>query len=164
MAFRPATAMAVVIVALALLSVTSAHFCGDDNCFEILKVTRKATKQQIKRSYRKLSQIMHPDKRLGVPNAAEEFHSIGTAYETLVDDNKRRTYEDFLDNPLKYPEFIKEKFYYAPKSDAAVVLVVLIGLFTGLHWLHMNHNYSVTRERLRESMEFKREVTRLVKT
>lgn len=164
MAFRPAAATAAILVVLALVSASAGHFCGDDNCFEILKVTRKATKQQIRRSYRKLSQTLHPDKRIGVANAAAEFRAIGTAYETLINDEKRRTYEDFLDNPLKYPEFIKEKFYYAPKSNTGTVLVALIGLLTVAHWVHMNHSYNVTRERLRESMEFKREVSRLVKT
>lgn len=152
------------VLLLAIIGCSLAHFCGDDNCFEVLKLTRKATKAEIRRRYRKLSQTMHPDKRPGVESAAAEFRAIGTAYETLIDDEKRAKYEDFLDNPLKYPEFLKEKYYYAPKTNATFVFVVLIGVMTLVHWLHMNNSYKMTKERMRESQHFKNEVSRLVKT
>lgn len=150
--------------AAALLGMAQAHFCGDDNCFEVLKVTRKATKAEIRRSYRKLSQTMHPDKRPGVASAADDFRVIGRAYETLIDDEKRRTYEDFLDNPLKYPEYVKEKYYYAPKTNGAFVFVVLIGVFTLVHWFHMHHQYKLSKDRIRESVDYRRHVARLVKS
>lgn len=164
MGLRVGALMAVVVVWVTVLSMGAAHFCGEDNCFDILKVKRTATKREIRRSYHKLSQVMHPDKRPGVEKAVEEFRAIGTAYETLINDEKRRTYEDFLDNPLKYAHLLKEKYYYAPKSNTGAVFVILVGLCTLMHWFQMKRNYNVTRERLRESMEFKREVSRLVKT
>lgn len=160
---RPLALCAALVLAVAI-TVTQAHFCGDANCFDILNVKRGATKQEIRRSYRKLSQTMHPDKRPGVKDAVADFRAIGTAYETLTDDEKRTQYEDFLDNPGKYMHLIPPKEYYAPKSNAAFVVLCLMGVITLVHWLSMNRSYKVTQERMRESVEFKREVSRLVKT
>lgn len=155
--------LSALFIAALCLSVCTAHFCGDDNCFDLLKVTKKATKAEIRRSYRRLSQTMHPDKRPGVESAVAEFRSIGTAYETLIDDAKRAKYEDFLENPLKYPEFLTPKYHYAPKTNGAFVFVILIGLFTGMHWLHMNYAFNSMKSRAKESVEFKRKVSKLVK-
>lgn len=141
-------------------------FCGDDNCFELLGIRRNATKSEVRRAYRRLSAEMHPDKRPGVEGAVEEFAKIGTAYETLTDDEKRAKYEDFLDNPGKYWQYLVDnaKEVYAPKSNVYLVFTGIVGIITLIHWFNMNHTYRQTLRRLRESQEFKREVSRLVKS
>lgn len=156
------------ILLVVLLTATSATalFCGDENCFELLGVKRNATKAEIRRAYRRLSTEKHPDKRPGVEGAVEEFARIGTAYETLTDDAKRAKYEDFLDNPGKYWQYLMDnaKDVYAPKSNVYLVLTGIIGIATLIHWLNMNNTYKQTLRRLRETQEFKREVTRLIKS
>lgn len=59
--------------------------------YEILGVDSKATKGEIKKAYYKLSQKYHPDKEGG---DRERFEDIVTAYETLIDGNKRRIYDE----------------------------------------------------------------------
>lgn len=58
--------------------------------YATLGVNRKATKDEIKKAYRKLSMEHHPDKG-GDP---EKFKDINEAYSTLYDDEKRRQYDD----------------------------------------------------------------------
>lgn len=158
-------ATALLLMAL-VHSSASALFCGDDNCFELLGVKRNATKAEIRRAYRRISSEKHPDKRPGDNAALEEFRRIGNAYETLTDDAKREKYEDFLDNPGKYWQYLMEnaKEVYAPKSNVYLVVTGIVGIATLMHWLNMNHTYKQTLRRLKDSQEFKREVSRLVKS
>ena len=48
--------------------------------FEILGVTTDATMREIKKSYRKLSLEMHPDKNPDNPLAVQEFIRLTKAY------------------------------------------------------------------------------------
>lgn len=63
-------------------------------CFyEVLEVTRTATAEDIKKSYRKLALRYHPDKNAGDTTAEERFKEVGEAYEVLSDPDKRATYD-----------------------------------------------------------------------
>src|SRR5215210_4102188 len=63
--------------------------------YEVLEVTRTATSDEIKRSYRKLAVKFHPDKNPDDPHAEEQFKELGEAYEVLLDDNKRAAYDRY---------------------------------------------------------------------
>lgn len=159
------TGLAVLLILLCSSPVHSL-FCGQDDCFELLGLKRNASKLEIRRAYRRLSSELHPDKRPNDPTAKESFRKLGNAYETLTDDAKRAKYEDFLDNPGKYWQFLMEnaREVYAPKSNVIVVVSGIIGIMTLIHWLNMNHTYNETLRRMRESQEFKRNVDRLLKS
>ncbi len=62
--------------------------------YEILGVDRNASKEEIKRAYRKLARKYHPDVNKD-PDAEEKFKEISEAYEVLADDNKRANYDRF---------------------------------------------------------------------
>ena len=63
-----------------------------EDYYEILGVPRNATKEEIKRAYRRLALKYHPDRNKS-PEAEEMFKKISEAYAVLSDDEKRRIYD-----------------------------------------------------------------------
>lgn len=63
--------------------------------YEILGVSRSASEQEIKSSYRKLAMQCHPDRNPGNPHAEEQFKECTEAYGVLIDAEKRRRYDQF---------------------------------------------------------------------
>ncbi|MGM9928619.1 MAG: molecular chaperone DnaJ [Bacillus sp. (in: firmicutes)] len=62
--------------------------------YEVLGVSKTASKEEIKKAYRKLSKQYHPDINKA-DDAAEKFKEIKEAYEVLSDDQKRAQYDQF---------------------------------------------------------------------
>ena len=65
--------------------------------YSTLGVSRDATAEDIKRSYRKLARELHPDANSNDPEAEERFKSVTHAYEVLSDPQKRQRYDMFGD-------------------------------------------------------------------
>jgi molecular chaperone DnaJ len=63
--------------------------------YEILSVTRTATEQEIKSSYRKLAMQYHPDRNPGNAEAEEKFKECTEAYSVLMDSDKRARYDQY---------------------------------------------------------------------
>ncbi len=63
--------------------------------YEVLGVSKTATKDEIKSAFRKLAMKYHPDKTKGDKESEEKFKEIAEAYEVLSDDEKRRMYDAY---------------------------------------------------------------------
>ncbi len=63
--------------------------------YEILGVGKKASADEIKKSYRKLAMQYHPDRNPGNKEAETKFKEATEAYETLRDDQKRAAYDQY---------------------------------------------------------------------
>jgi molecular chaperone DnaJ len=63
--------------------------------YEVLGVAKTATKDEIKKGYRKLAIQFHPDKNPGDHASEEKFKEATEAYEVLADDQKRQVYDQY---------------------------------------------------------------------
>lgn len=61
--------------------------------YEILGVAKTATKDEIKKAYRKLAMQFHPDKNPGNKEAEAKFKECSHAADILLDDQKRSMYD-----------------------------------------------------------------------
>ncbi|MBW2516155.1 MAG: J domain-containing protein, partial [Deltaproteobacteria bacterium] len=67
---------------------------GEDY-YQILGVKKDASKEDIKKAYRKLAMKYHPDHTKGDKTAEEKFKKISEAYAVLSDPKKRKEYDTF---------------------------------------------------------------------
>jgi len=63
--------------------------------YEVLQVTRTATKIEIDRAYRKMAIKYHPDSNRDDPDASIKFKECSEVYEVLIDADKRTRYDQF---------------------------------------------------------------------
>lgn len=108
--------------------------------FEILEVSQDATPNEIKKAYRRLSLIHHPDKGTGNP---DKFVKITKAYAALTDDEARKNW-DLYGNPdgpgatsfgIALPSWIVEKENsFVVLGLYALVFMVALPVSVGLWW------------------------------
>jgi curved DNA-binding protein len=67
---------------------------GEDY-YQLLGVKKDASKEDIKKAYRKLAMKYHPDHTKGDKTAEEKFKKISEAYAVLSDKKKRKEYDTF---------------------------------------------------------------------
>ena len=94
-------------------------------------VGKEASKEQIKKAYRKRSKETHPDLHPGDDAAKEKFGALTKAYGILSDDEKRRRY-DAGEDPEKISKVITDR-------DIALASVLQL-FFQVLEQMDPDHN------------------------
>ena len=65
------------------------------DCYDVLGIPKGASKEDIKKAYRKLALKFHPDKNKGDKASEEKFKEASEAYGILSDKNKKENYDNF---------------------------------------------------------------------
>eukprot|EP00095_Tigriopus_kingsejongensis_P010179 maker-scaffold105_size367834-snap-gene-1.16 protein:Tk10179 transcript:maker-scaffold105_size367834-snap-gene-1.16-mRNA-1 annotation:"dnaj homolog subfamily c member 1" len=108
------------------------------NFYEFLEVEPDASSGDIKKSYRKLSLMLHPDKN-EAEDAEVQFRNLVTIYEILKDADKRVIYDTVLVEGL--PDWRMPIFYYRRMrkmglAEGVAYLAVIVTIFQYiLHWV-----------------------------
>lgn len=63
--------------------------------YEILEITKSASKSEIKKAYRSMAKKHHPDANPDDPEAEQRFKLCNEAYQVLSDDQKRGIYDRY---------------------------------------------------------------------
>ena len=66
--------------------------CKVTDYYAVLDIESSATETEIRKAYRKLALIMHPDKN-GAPGADEAFKMVSKAFQVLSDPQKKRIFD-----------------------------------------------------------------------
>lgn len=66
--------------------------CRANDFYAVLDIESAATEGEIRKAYRKLALIMHPDKN-GAPGADEAFKMVSKAFQILSDSDKKRIFD-----------------------------------------------------------------------
>jgi curved DNA-binding protein CbpA len=129
--------------------------------YNILNLDFGATETEIKKQYRKLAIMYHPDKNGGSKKSEETFKLIANAYETLTNKQKRTVYD--LEYKEKYQKpkhkvvnpdekqikkdqsnsstYKKKDFHEKEKSYSTMYIAfVFILIFTALIYLLSDNN------------------------
>ena len=65
----------------------------DKDYYKILNLDEKSSDDEIKKAYRRMSMLHHPDKNGNTEESKQAFQELNNAYATLSDCNKRRNYD-----------------------------------------------------------------------
>jgi molecular chaperone DnaJ len=65
------------------------------DCYDVLGVTKSASKDEIKKAYRKLALKYHPDKTKGDKASEEKFKEASESYHILSDEKRKTNYDQF---------------------------------------------------------------------
>ena len=78
------------------------------NPYDILEVGAEASEEEIKKKFRMLSILVHPDK-CRHEKAADAFHLLEQAYKQLLDSDKRRIFQRVMREAKERVEYERKK-------------------------------------------------------
>lgn len=102
--------------------------------YKILNITKDATQDEIKKSYRKLALQYHPDRNPGDKTSEEKFKEISEAYAVLSDQKKRQQYDILGDK--RFAQSQGANFHEDVMKDIDLDEILRGMNFGGFNWKH----------------------------
>merc|ERR1711863_140689 len=99
--------------------------------YEYMELTPEATTSEIRKAYRKLSLVLHPDKN-DAEDASVKFRWLAAIYEVLKDPEKRKIYDRVLVEGLpdwRSPVFYFRKMRKIGLMESLAYLFVIVTVF-----------------------------------
>lgn len=118
-------------------------YCGTRNCYHVLGVRRTASTSELSQAYHTLSRVYHPDRNTG-DDSRKTYDAVVTAYDTLINDGKRKDYNYLLD----YPEKVYYHYYqyynrrYSPNFNVRGLILVSIIIYSVCQYLYQSYTLS----------------------
>jgi curved DNA-binding protein len=85
--------------------------------YDVLGVSRTASRDEIQKAYRKLARTYHPDVNKD-PGAEERFKEVSEAYDVLSDPEARKRYDAFGEDFRRVPDDIDPERYAGARAGA----------------------------------------------
>lgn len=103
------------------------------NFYEVMELEQTATTREVKKAYKKLALVLHPDKNPS-PDAEVQFRQLAAIYDVLKDPTKREMYDRVLVEGL--PNWRNPAFYFRRmrKIGLAEGLLYLVLIATGIQY------------------------------
>jgi DnaJ-class molecular chaperone len=120
----------------------------NESFYDILGVQKSSTMDEIKKAYRKLSMIHHPDKNNNSKESEDKFKKINEAYETLGNEENKRLYDMQSQNPflkMMGGQFPGNMFHQANESPFDEILSSIFGMPFDMNMnmnMNMNNNHN----------------------
>ncbi|CAL1286885.1 unnamed protein product, partial [Larinioides sclopetarius] len=135
-------AFLVVVFSDSVNSLIDGLYCGKENCYSVLHVTREASKSEISKMYRQLAKKYHPD-----------MHKTPV----LKDEESRKDYDYMLDNPDKvyghYYRYYRRRM--SPKVDARIVIAVTITVISVIQDQIKEEHEEILKKILEEKIDIR---------
>lgn len=80
--------------------------------YKVLGIDRNATQGDIRKAYRRLAKLYHPDTNKDNPNAQERFQEINEANAVLSDPEKRKKYDEYGEHWVHAEEYEAQRRQY----------------------------------------------------
>jgi len=87
--------------------------------YKVLNLNQDATNQELRIAFKKLALAYHPDRNPGNKNAESMFKYGSNAYNVLMDPEKRRIYDEYGEEGLKYGWSRQNHSYYGSSSSSS---------------------------------------------
>lgn len=126
-----------VIVSYLFYTIYASLFQRPINFYELLGVGSNSDTEVIRRSFRKLARIYHPDKMGGGLRNEKLFIDLRRGHDCLVEPVKRMAYDRFGDVVLEWTESITLRdFITRGLQNSIAFYVINPAMFGFMHWIN----------------------------
>jgi hypothetical protein len=126
-----------VILSYLFYTVYASLFKRPVNFYELLEVRTHSDTEAIRRSFRKLARIYHPDKMGGGLKNERFFIDLRRGHDCLVEPVKRMAYDRFGSSVLEWTEAITLREYFTTGLQNSLAFYVINpAMFGTIHWMN----------------------------